>query len=69
MQTTDVKNEGADEIIDETELLIRLKISRGTAVNHRKSGLLPFIKIGKAVRYHWPSVRESLLRQQREATA
>jgi hypothetical protein len=59
----------SDEVgfITEDELVERLKISRGTAINHRKNGLLPFVKLGHAVRYHWPSVQESLLRRQREA--
>jgi hypothetical protein len=55
--------------IDETELISRLKISRGTAINHRKAGLLPFVKLGHAVRYHWPTVEAALLRQQRGGVA
>jgi len=56
-------------LITEDELVERLKISRGTAINHRKNGLLPFVKLGHAIRYHWPTVRESLLRRQREVSA
>jgi len=65
-QTTSMTDEG---FITEDELVERLKISRGTAINHRKNGLLPFVKLGHAVRYHWPSVQESLLRRQREVAA
>jgi hypothetical protein len=60
---------GDADFITEDELVERLKISRGTAINHRKAGLLPFVKLGHAVRYHWPTVMESLLRRQREAAA
>jgi hypothetical protein len=58
---------GGDDFIDEPTLCERLQISRGTAINHRNSGLLPFVKIGRQVRYHWGTVKESLIRQQRQA--
>jgi excisionase family DNA binding protein len=51
------------DFIDEQELCRRLGISRGTAVNHRASGQLPFCRVGKQIRYHWATVQASLLRQ------
>jgi len=57
------------DFITEDELIGWLKISRGTAINHRKAGLLPFVRLGHAIRYHVPTVRESLLRRQREVAA
>jgi len=55
---------GDDEFISEPVLCERLQISRGTAINHRNAGLLPFVKLGHSVRYHWPTIRETLLRRQ-----
>jgi hypothetical protein len=51
--------------IDETKLLERVPISRGTAVNWRKAGKLPFVKIGSRILYHYPTVEQCLLRLQR----
>ena len=72
--TNDVQIEPAsvqadDGFITETELIARLKISRGSAVNYRQKGTLPFVRLGNHIRYHWPTVSATLLRQQREATA
>ncbi len=54
-----------DGFITETELIARLKISRGSAVNYRQKGTLAFVRLGHHIRYHWPTVRSQLLRMQR----
>lgn len=51
--------------IDEAEFLRRLPISRRTAANHRRNGLLPFVRLGGRNLYHWPTVEATLLRQQK----
>jgi hypothetical protein len=51
--------------IDEKQLLARLPISRGTLVNWKAKGLLPYIKIGRRCLYDWASVQSALLRRQR----
>jgi hypothetical protein len=60
-QTTD-----ADEtdFIDEAELIARLHVSRGSIINYRRDGKIPFVKLGHRVIYHWPTVKTTLLRQQ-----
>jgi hypothetical protein len=57
----------ADEagFLTESELIVRLKVSRGSLVNYRNQGILPFVRIGRSVRYHWRSVEQALLRKQR----
>jgi len=64
----DIETAPANEanFITESELIARLKISRGSAINYRQSGKLPFVRLGHHIRYHWPTVQEKLLRQQRE---
>ena len=44
------------EIIDENELSKRLNISKVTLGKYRKEGTIPFIKIGRTVRYNYPKV-------------
>ncbi len=47
------------------QLLERLPISRRTLSNHRKAGLIPAVKLGDRVLFHWKSVEAALLRRQR----
>jgi predicted site-specific integrase-resolvase len=56
---------GEAGFIDEKELLQRLPISRRTAFSWEKDGKLPVVKIGRRKLYHWKSVSDALLRQQR----
>lgn len=56
---------GEAGFIDEKQLFARVPISRRTGWNWRKSGKIPYVKIGRRVLYHWPSVEAALLRQQR----
>ena len=51
--------------IDEPEFLSRVPICRRTAANLRKSGKLPYVKLGKRVLYHWKTVQDTLLRHQK----
>jgi len=54
--------------ISTDEVCKRLQVSRGTIANWRKHGLPHVITPGaRSVRFFWPSVREYLLRQQRNA--
>lgn len=51
--------------IDETEMLKRIPISRGTLINYRKSGKIPFVHLGgRRILFHWPTVETALLRLQ-----
>ena len=52
------------EFIDTVELCRRLGCSRRTATNLRQRGKLPAVILGRLVRFHWPSVQSTLLRQQ-----
>jgi predicted site-specific integrase-resolvase len=61
-----VAPENEPDFITEETFLERVPICRGTAVNWRKTGKLPFVKVGsKKILYHWPSVSAALLRLQR----
>jgi predicted site-specific integrase-resolvase len=52
--------------IDEAEVLRRLPISRRTLFNWRTSGKIPCVRLGgRRILFHWPSVEQALLRQQR----
>ena len=59
---------GPEGFIDAKELARRLNCSVGTISNWRKSGKLPWINSpGRLVLFDWPSVREALLRMQRNS--
>jgi hypothetical protein len=51
--------------IDEIEALKRVPVSRRTWYEWRKIGL-PYIRVRGRILYHWDSVQNWLLRQQRE---
>jgi hypothetical protein len=55
---------GEDGFLDKDGLLKRVPWSPGTLQNRMRSGL-PHIKDGRRVLFHWPSVSDWLLRQQR----
>jgi hypothetical protein len=57
----------ADEggFLDEQQILKRIPVSRRTWYGWRKKGL-PFIRIERRILYDWESVRNWLLRHQRE---
>jgi len=54
-----------EPFLDEKQLLTRLPVSRRTLFNWRASGKIPHVKIGRRNLFHWPSVEQALLRQQR----
>ncbi len=54
----------ATDFIDTVELCRRLGCSRRTTTNLREKGKLPAVILGRLVRYHWPTVEATLLRQQ-----
>jgi hypothetical protein len=60
---------GEEVFISEVELRRRLGISRRTAHNWRKSATakLPFVRVpgSRLIRYHWPTIQNFLLRQQK----
>jgi predicted site-specific integrase-resolvase len=51
-------------LLDDQNLMLRLNVSKGTLRNWRKSGLLPFHKLGKRVYYTEHDFME-MLRQNR----
>jgi predicted site-specific integrase-resolvase len=53
--------------IDEKELLRRVPVSRRTLFSWRETGRIPFVRVGSGRRvvFHWASVEQALLRQQR----
>jgi hypothetical protein len=57
---------GEGEFIDERELLRRIPVSRRTLFSWREKQKIPFVNLGtRRILFHWDSVREALLRQQR----
>jgi predicted DNA-binding transcriptional regulator AlpA len=54
-----------DAFLDEKQILTLIPISRRTLFNWRESGKIPHVKIGRRNLFHWPAVREALLRLQR----
>jgi hypothetical protein len=54
--------------LDEKQILARIPISRRTLFNWRASGKIPFVRLGRRNLFHWPSVEQALLRQQRGGT-
>jgi len=49
-------NARTDEILEKPETAERLKISTRTLDQWMRSGRIPFLKIGKTVRFRWPDV-------------
>jgi excisionase family DNA binding protein len=46
----------ADEMLTKKELAMRLKMTVRTVENWQRRGVLPFVKVGKIVLFHWPDV-------------
>lgn len=55
---------GDTALLTVPETLARLRVSRRTLATLSQRGL-PTVRLGRAVRYHWPSVEQWLLRNQR----
>jgi excisionase family DNA binding protein len=51
-----------DYLLTKTDLAERLRVKPRTVDNWMAEGRLPFLKLGKTVRFSWPTVKESLLR-------
>jgi excisionase family DNA binding protein len=49
-----------DGFLTKKELALRLKITTRTIENWQRRGVLPFVKVGKIVLFHWPDVLEHL---------
>lgn len=59
------KSNPDSHIVDETVVLERLPICRRTLKNLRDQGKVPFIRLGRRVLFHWPTVEAALLRHQK----
>lgn len=46
----------ADEVLEKPEIAKRLKISTRTLDQWMRAGRVPFLKIGKTVRFRWADV-------------
>ena len=69
MEDENIQNVTPSEsvFIDETELRRRLGVSRRTIFSWLTSAKIPFVRIpgSRLIRYHWPSIENFLLRQQK----
>jgi excisionase family DNA binding protein len=50
----------SDVMLTKAELAERLKLNIRTVENWQRRGILPFVKVGKIVLFHWPDVVEHL---------
>ena len=53
---------GEDYLLTKIDLAERLRVKPRTVDNWMAAGRLPFLKVGKTVRFSWPAVKKSLLR-------
>ena len=58
--TQEAINCASDGLLNKGELAVKLDISKRTVDAWMKSRRLPFIKVGKTVRFWWPDVLEKL---------
>lgn len=57
-----------NEFLDQRQLLKIIPVSARTITNWRRRGKIPWVSLGgRRVLYHWPTIREALLRAQRES--
>ncbi len=49
-------DEGHDDLLTQEELAARLKVGLRTLVRLQHDGAIPFIVLGKSVRFFWPAV-------------
>ena len=52
--------ETSDDLLDKWELAPKLRISKRSLDNWMKRGWLPYIKLGRSVRFRWRDVVEQL---------
>ena len=50
----------SDVLLSKREVAGRLRITVRTVENWQQRGILPFVKVGKIVLFHWPDVLEHL---------
>lgn len=50
----------SDVMLNKKELAGNLKMTVRTVENWQRRGILPFVKVGKVVLFHWPDVVEHL---------
>ena len=43
-------------MLNKRELAVQLKMTVRTVENWQRRGILPFVKVGKVVLFHWPDV-------------
>ena len=53
-----------DYLLTKTDLADRLRVKPRTIDNWMAEGRLPFLKLGKTVRFFWPTVMDSLRQHQ-----
>jgi excisionase family DNA binding protein len=53
-------DDASDGLLDKPELAVKLRISKRTVDAWMKKRRLPFIKIGKTVRFNWQDVLAKL---------
>jgi hypothetical protein len=51
----------SEVLLDQDEAAARLKVTVRTLVRHQNDGVVPFIELGKAVRFYWPAVISHLI--------
>lgn len=61
-----VVDERADEFMLAPEVAKRLHVCPHTLIEWGRAGKLPFIKLNRKTLWHWPSVKEALLKMQHE---
>jgi hypothetical protein len=50
-----------DDLLTQDDIGARLKVTVRTVVRLQNDGVLPFILLGKAVRFYWPAVISHLI--------
>ena len=53
-------NNSPNELIDSKELILKLGISAPTLFRWRQKGKIPFIRVGKSIKYIWIEVIKAL---------
>jgi excisionase family DNA binding protein len=50
----------SDGLLNKHQLAVKLGVSKRTVDAWMRAKRLPFIKVGKSVRFHWPDVLQKL---------
>ena len=54
-----------EQYITKTEMAVRMKVTTRTIDAWMAKGFVPFRKIGRTVRFHWPEVQDHLIARRR----